>query len=291
MHILGIGVATLDLIFTLQEFPREDEEIRAVDLRVARGGNVTNTLAVLTQFGHRCDWAGVLADEPRSEIIRADLDRHGVSFEATAVVAPGQAPTSCVLLGAASGSRTIIHHRKLREFDDRDFMRIDVRPYDWVHFEGRNADATEAMLLRVRAEAPGAICSLEAEKSRPRIERLFSLADVLLFSRAFAAKMGYTDARSFLRAARTLAPRAALFCGWGFEGAYALAPEGEECFSPAAPPPVIRDTLGAGDVFNAGIIDALARRQSVMTALSAATLLAGRKCAQPGFDGLADPGG
>jgi ketohexokinase len=46
------------------------------------------------------------------------------------------------------------------------------------------------------------------------------------------------------------------------------------------------DTLGAGDVFNAAVIDARLREQDPQTALAAACTLAGRKCCQVGFDGL-----
>ena len=52
-RILGIGIATLDVINIVDEYPREDDEIRANGQRIARGGNVTNTLVVLSQLGHQ----------------------------------------------------------------------------------------------------------------------------------------------------------------------------------------------------------------------------------------------
>ena len=61
MQVLGVGVATLDVIDSLEIFPREDSEQRALDRYQRRGGNAANTLAVLSQLGHDCSWAGTLA--------------------------------------------------------------------------------------------------------------------------------------------------------------------------------------------------------------------------------------
>lgn len=88
---------------------------------------------------------------------------------------------------------------------------------------------------------------------------------------------------------------------WGAAGAYGLAAGGAApVFAPAHPPAQLRDTLAAGDVFNAAVIDGLlaagggraslaaATAPEVLTALLArANRLAGRKCARDGLDGLA----
>ncbi|WP_223248467.1 hypothetical protein, partial [Sulfurirhabdus autotrophica] len=71
-RILGIGVATLDMIFDVARYPSGDEEVRAKNLRVARGGNVANTLVMLSQLGHACSWGGVLAEGLDSNVIVED---------------------------------------------------------------------------------------------------------------------------------------------------------------------------------------------------------------------------
>jgi ketohexokinase len=47
------------------------------------------------------------------------------------------------------------------------------------------------------------------------------------------------------------------------------------------------DTLGAGDVFNAGLIDGLLAGLDLPAVLARANGLAGHKCARPGLDGVA----
>jgi ketohexokinase len=291
--ILGIGIATLDIINTVDAYPEEDAEVRAKSQRVCRGGNATNTLVVLSQLGHRCTWGGVWVDEPDGQRILDDLAYYFIDTAPCRVESQGKVPTSYILLNQRNGSRTIVHYRNLPEFNFVDFEAIDLSAFDWLHFEGRNVAETVRMLERIRKIRPTLPISLEVEKYRPDIEQLFSKVDVLLFSREFArsqtVEVCQTEkvlAALFLRTIQRQAPHVRLVCAWGAIGAYALETDGTLLHSPAYPPPQVVDTLGAGDTFNAGIIDSLCHQQDLATALNHACRLAGKKCGQVGFKGL-----
>lgn len=283
--ILAIGIATLDIINTVNDYPQEDAEIRALSQRVCRGGNATNTLVILSQLGHHCTWGGVYVDEPDGRRILEDLAQYHIDTSNCRIESQGKVPTSYIILNQRNGSRTIIHYRDLPEFDFDDFQSIGLNAFDWLHFEGRNIVETARMLERVQQIAPTLPVSLEVEKPRPHIEQLFSKVNVLLFSKAFAQNFAYNgdDAAKFLRTMRQLTPKARLLCTWGAKGAYALDTDGKLFHSPAYPPPQVVDTLGAGDTFNAGIIDNLCRQQNLATALNHACRLAGKKCGQLGL--------
>ena len=286
MRVLGIGIATLDIVNLVAAYPPEDAEVRALGQRLSRGGNATNTLAVLSQLGHRCAWGGVIADEPDSRHILDDLQALGIDTEPCVHHAGGKAPTSYICLSRDSGTRTIVHYRDLPEFSCDDFARIDLSNWDWVHFEGRDPAQTRAMLKRLRRLRPGLPCSLEIEKPRPGIEALFELPDLLLFSRAYAEARGYPRASALLRALRPQCPQALLVCAWGDLGAAAMDRDGSLWESPAFVPPQVMDTVGAGDVFNSGFIYGLLRGRAPRLALDQACRLAGRKCGQFGLEGL-----
>lgn len=91
----------------------------------------------------------------------------------------------------------------------------------------------------------------------------------------------------FLREMHRRFPAADLVCAWGEKGAWALGRDGRESCCPAIPLAEVVDTVGAGDVFNAGIIDGLLRGLGLDKALEQATALAGKKCGQYGLDNLA----
>ena len=291
--ILGVGIATLDIINSVEHYPREDAEVRASAQALRRGGNATNTLVVLSQLGHHCAWAGTLADDSNSELIRADLTSYQVDMSAVQVICGGRVPTSYITLSRQNGSRTIVHYRELPELSAADFCRIELSAFDWLHFEGRNVSETHAMLVYARDNAPGLPRSLEVEKPRDGIECLLPLAQHLLYSRDYAQSQGFgSDAAAFLGKMAREFPAAQHVCTWGEQGAYGLAaqqdtpPEAEIIHSPAVAPATVVDTLGAGDTFNAGYIDACLRGQELASALQAACRLAGRKCGQPGLGGL-----
>lgn len=279
-RILLVGTATLDLVFTLDRYPAEDEEVRAQGLRLCRGGNAANSAVVLAQLGHHCSFVGVLADAPESAVIEQDFARYGVDFAGCPRL-PGRPPTSSIQLTAAS--RTIVHYRDLPELTAAQFAEINLAPFDWIHFEGRNVPELLQMLARVRSLRPELAVSLELEKPRAGIEAALGQASLLICSRSYAQHCGHTAPRDFLTRLQRLAPQAESVAAWGAAGAFGRSRQGEDSHSPAFPPARVVDTLGAGDTFNAGLIAALAAGAPLSRALEQGCRLAGGKCGVAGF--------
>ncbi len=122
MHILAVGIATLDIINHVVVYPHEDTEVRAIGQSIRRGGNATNSLVVLSQFGHDCSWAGTIADESDNRKILEDLAQYNIDISRIRYYPGGKVPTSYVLLSEETGSRTIVHYRDLPEYQATDFF-------------------------------------------------------------------------------------------------------------------------------------------------------------------------
>ena len=284
--VLGIGNATLDIIHQVDRYPHENDEIRCSSRLQRCGGNTANTLIVLSQLGTNCHWAGTLVANAEGRLVADGLSRYGIDISAAEWLDSGGMPVSSVLVSKQSGSRTITHFRDLPEYSVAAFMAIDLQPYDWLHFEGRNIASVREMLACVRKNAPLSRCSLEIEKPREGIETLFPLVDVLLFSRHYADTQGFSDPLALLRSVHAVYPGTDLFCAWGENGAAALDKDGNEYQQAAVVPVKVVDTLAAGDTFNAGIISGYLEDLPVEALLARACRLAGDKCGQDGLDGL-----
>ena len=292
--VLGVGIATLDVINEVAAYPEEDAEIRALAQRQVRGGNVTNTLVVLRQLGHHGVWAGTLADDPASDLILADLHQSGVDTHLAVRHLGTSTPTSYITLSRSTGSRTIVHHRNLPELTAAGLAAaigaLDSGACAWVHFEGRAPAETVAMLRLVRERLPGVPISVEMEKPRPGGEALLDGPDVLLFSRAYATAAGATDPGTFLTEQASTTRARHCILAWGAGGAYGYTRGAGVIHAPAEIPARLVETLGAGDVFNAAVIDGLLRGLPLRSVLAAANRLAGRKCGLIGLAGLVSGG-
>lgn len=284
-NILGVGVATLDIINSVDSYPAEDAEVRALSRTVQRGGNVANTLCVLSQLRHACTWAGVLADDAYADVIQADLQSNNIILDWAVRKENSASPVSCISLSKQSGKRTIVHYRDLPEFSCQDFSVIPLSNYDWLHFEGRNVEQTALMLRSLPADNRVPV-SIEVEKPREHIDALYEFADVLFFSRIFALSQGYDQPEKFLNAMHRQNPQATMYCTWGDEGAYAIDVRGDAYQFRAQPEGFIVDTIGAGDVFNAAVIHASLQADALQQVLEYACRLATKKCCQSGFSGL-----
>ncbi len=284
--IIGVGVATLDIINRVTNYPAEDAEMRAIGQRLSRGGNVTNSLAVLSQFGHSCAWVGTCADDHAATFIMDELRQNGIATNQV-IHHPGTvSPTSFITVSQSTGSRTIVHYRTLPELTADEFAQVSLDQCAWIHFEGRQPDQTAKMIARVQHDYPQLPISIEIEKVRPGIEQLLLPVQALLFSRAFIIATGAHDPRQFLMRQQRISHAELCIAAWGADGAYAVGTDHHPQFVPAYRPAVVVETLAAGDVFNAVIIDGLLKQLPLGQLLTRAVQVAGYRCGREGLDGL-----
>jgi len=284
-RILGVGIATVDVINLVEHFPLENEEIRATSQQLRRGGNVTNSLTVLAQAGHYCSWLGSLADDSYASLIQADLIKNNINIKNVQLVKHSKSPVSYITLNQANGSRTIVHYRNLPEFNFKQLGEFDFTKYDWIHFEGRAIESTTVMLEKILALNPRPRLSLEIEKPRENIESICAMVDVVMCSQQYMVSQGYEAAGEFLKQFHQRYPHLILSCTLGEKGAELIDVNGK-LISQSAFPQTVIDTIGAGDVFNATLINSLMNKLSLVECLRQACQVAAKKCGQIGFDQL-----
>lgn len=259
--------------------------MRALTQREELGGNSANTLGLLAQLGHACAWCGTLANDDAGGRVSQALARAGVSGR-FAVRLPGATPFSHICVSRENGSRSILHFRELPELSADQFPMSQVGRFDWIHFEGRNPSETLLMMRAVGELAERPRISLELEKPRQGLEELIELADLLLIGRRFAESHGCATPQSLLSSDWAL-PNKDVALAWGEQGAWSRPALGESGHCPPLAAAGVVDTIGAGDVFNAGVIHGLMSGSALADAVAFANRLAGFSCSRRGVEGLA----
>ncbi|KAF1935598.1 Ribokinase-like protein [Clathrospora elynae] len=294
---------------SVPHFPIEDEKLRAKSITRRRGGNTANSLeAAQNTQSTDLHLLAVLPNEQSasSKFICESLPQVNISNVSLFRKQHQEAASSYIIQSEENRSRTIVSINQLPEMRDDEFMQ-QVHSFTggkeqgwkkaWYHFEGRVPEITLLCVRFLRDQFPHFNISVECEKpERTGMAEVAEYADVVFYSKLWAEKNGYTDARSFLEARRSeTRDGAMLCCTWGSGGATAVQKgddvvwadvkawqaEGDEQAK-------VVDTIGAGDTFIAGMLFAINEHceWSLQRKLEFANGLAGRKVLQEGFGGL-----
>lgn len=228
------------------------------------GGSPLNVAVALSRLGHDAHLLTAIGGDARGDAIRAHLDESGVQLT-PASVRPGRTSTAEAVLDA-QGAATYT-------FDldwDPDTAGLPEAPQA-VHTSSiaavmePGASTLSALLRAARDSAtvsydPNARPTLMGapEDVRARIEENIALADVVKASDEDVAWLyGTEDVEDVAASWRDLGPSLTVLTRGG-DGAVAFSDSGRVQVAPVQVEVV--DTVGAGDTFSAGILDALAAK-------------------------------
>lgn len=108
MHVVCVGLATVDLVQRVERLPGVDAKAEALTADVAAGGPATNAAITAAALGATVTLVTAVGAHPLGGLIRADTARHGVTLLDAAPDDPTPPPVSAVTVLDATGQRTIV---------------------------------------------------------------------------------------------------------------------------------------------------------------------------------------
>ena len=182
LEVLTIGTAAYDFSLFIEEYPGENSKAEVYDMLESGGGPTSNAAYLLSLWGARCGFAGLLGDDYYGERIRGEFESVGTDLALTEVRHGHPTPVSFILVNTRTGSRTIVN-RKAQQ------GALDLRPAQLAGlsprvllFDGHEGDACRAALEAF----PRAKSILDAGSLRPGSRELAGKVDYLVASERFA---------------------------------------------------------------------------------------------------------
>jgi sugar/nucleoside kinase (ribokinase family) len=250
--ILCVGLATVDLVYRVESIPAVDEKAQAVDFAVAAGGPAANAAVTVAALGEPVTLVTAVGRHPLGELIRADLDTHGVRLIDATPDDDTPPPVSAITVLDATGQRTIVS----RNAGERvvPVPAGGLPPADLTLVDGHHP------ALAVAAARSARRLLVDAGSRRPVFDEILPYAEVVAASAAFGADLS--------------APNVVVT-----DGPEPVRWSGGEI---PVPPVDAVDTAGAGDVFHGALAVALKRGADLPDALRQAIAVAGIRVAHPG---------
>jgi sulfofructose kinase len=281
-HILCAGIAVLDEVFRVREFPLPDTKAEASEFITIGGGNAANAAVAITRLGGKVTFAAPLGGPPGEDAIGDRIVRgiaeEGVDCSGCIRVDGIRSPVSAIFVNA-QGDRTIANYRD-RRLDavvpgDPDRLLAGIGA---VLVDNR-LPAFVTPICRA-ARRRGLPVVIDADKATAEADPLFAIATHVIFSGDCLRRTAGADdlASGLARVAK-------------FTDAFIAATNG--------PLPVVWredhavremvvfkvtavDTLGAGDVFHGAFTLALTEGCGIAEAMRFAAAAAGLKCTRFG---------
>jgi len=132
--VICAGIATVDLTFGLEEFPRAGEKYRAASSDLICGGCGLNSALTVARLGGKAMLATLTGEDFFADRITEQLDRFGVGKDFVIRGRETVTPRSAVIING-KGERMIINYRgdwnhgsyRVKEIGDFDVLMADTR--------------------------------------------------------------------------------------------------------------------------------------------------------------------
>ena len=279
-----IGMATVDYLYVLGDYPPADSVTRALEHQAVVGGPAGRSAIAATRLGGATRLLAACGSGVHAQILMAELDAEGVDCTWVAHDQPSQ--HSAVILARGAATRTIIWLPQPRA----DARMIAHLPDFLEGVDVALLDSTDEILTTAaldECEKRGVTTVIDTGSGRPWTGRLLSRVDHVIAPEKYVLKeTGHPAERAALELWGDSC-RVVFGVTQGHRGGvFTTGKEPERLERWEAAPVTAVDSCGAGDTFHGAYAWAVAKRLSPAECFATAAWSAGLKVSQLGNKGI-----
>jgi sugar/nucleoside kinase (ribokinase family) len=274
---LFAGLATIDLLYVLDDLPRRNAKISVSGQQIAAGGPATNAAVTFASLGGSSTLLTAVGRHALAAVIREDLSRFSISLHDAAGDQTAPPPVSSILIVRDTGERTVVSANANAfpplspEISPQLFGGVSI-----ILVDGHYMQLCLAVAQLARSRNIPVV--LDSGSWKDGMEALLPCVDTAVCSDDFRPPggRGDSDACEFLtqagiaRVAITRGAAPIRYCEHGASGEIPV----EQVRA--------RDTLGAGDIFHGAFCFATCEGRTFTDALKFAAQVASFSCCHIG---------
>ncbi len=284
LQIVGLGMATVDILARMREMPCWEHGTRLDDLTLDGGGPVGTAMVAAARLGARAGFIGTAGDDETAELKLRLFSKEGVDISRVVRRPIPEPQVILVCVNSACGERIFSGTGRTGTFplEPEELDRAYITQAGYLHLDGFHLRA--ALQAAEWMHAAGKCVVLDAAKSDGNVaddfRELVRRSDIVIsgagFARAFSGRTDFTQAGLGVLEA---GPRVFVET-LGEDGCVTFSAEGW-FHTPAFPVEVV-DTTGAGDVFHGAYLVGLLHGWGLERTAQFASAVAAIKCMQMG---------
>ncbi|HEY9601377.1 MAG TPA: sugar kinase [Allocoleopsis sp.] len=265
-------MVTLDLVYLSSQLPSNNQKIVASDYTVAAGGPATNAAVTFSYLGNRATLMGVVGTHAMTQLIRGDLEHHGVAIADLNPSFTEPPPVSSIIVTQATGDRAVISLNATKIQASSDRLPADFAAgVDIVLIDGHQMAVGKAIAQFATSNNIPVV--IDGGSWKPGFEEILPFVDYAICSANFYPPgcnsiedvLAYLTAIGIPHIAITQGEKPIQYLSQGTAGQL-VVPQIDTV-----------DTMGAGDIFHGAFCHYILQ-QNFLDALVSATKIAAFSC-------------
>ncbi len=269
---LFVGLATLDFLYLVTEYPQQNQKVVASDTAVTAGGPATNAAVTFSYLGNEATLLAVLGCHPMAELILADLEGYRIRVADLDPQRSQSPPVSSIIITEGTGDRAVISlNASKSQADSQAIAPHLLQGVDIVLIDGHQMAVSQAIVQNAKQHSIPVV--MDGGSWKAGLTELLPFVDYAVCSANFYPPNCYTREDVFATLSAAGIPHIAITAGeqpidyWNQGTLGTIKVSSIQAI----------DTLGAGDIFH-GAFCHFILQETFVEALKLATKVAAYSC-------------